>query len=199
MTYEAFPLQWPQHVPRSKRRTQSNFARRSLAAARDFLVHEVRLLGGRGLVLSTNVELRRDGLPYSGRRQPDDPGAVAYFELKGKRIAMPCDRWNRVDANVYAIAKTIEAQRGIARWGVLSTEQAFEGFAALPAPGADWRAVFEQVAGRVPYSAGDVRELHRGVMARRHPDKPNGMSTAEAARLNEARDAALREIGGASC
>lgn len=126
MTHDAFPLQWPAHVPRTKRPKPSAFGKHTLASARTYLIDEVRRLGVRGLVLSANVELRRDGLPYRGRRNPDDAGAVAYFDLNNKPIAMPCDRWRSVEHNVYAIARTIEAQRGIARWGVLSTEQAFD-------------------------------------------------------------------------
>lgn len=64
-----------------------------------------------------------------------DRGAAVYFEMKGKPVSLACDKWNRVEDNIWAIAKHIEALRGQQRWGVGSIEQAFRGYTALPAIG----------------------------------------------------------------
>lgn len=50
-----------------------------MGKARDQLLAELRLLGAKGLVVSTNVELRLDGLPYSESRHIADPGVAVYF------------------------------------------------------------------------------------------------------------------------
>jgi hypothetical protein len=97
-------------------------------------MEELKRLGATHVVLSTNVELRkRDGLPRSGRRMPDDRGVAVYFQWKGNSQCMPCDKWNRVECNIWAIAKCIEALRGLERWGAKNmVEASFRGFAALP-------------------------------------------------------------------
>ena len=54
-----------------------------MASETQELIWELKRLGARGMVLSTNVELRQDGLPYSNRRRPEDPGvAVMRFEVE---------------------------------------------------------------------------------------------------------------------
>jgi hypothetical protein len=65
----AYPLQWPDGRPRTPahRRTKAAFST-TFAVARDNLVAEVRRLGGRNLVISTNVPLRQDGLPSARAR-----------------------------------------------------------------------------------------------------------------------------------
>jgi hypothetical protein len=45
------------------------------------LLNEIKLLGGRLPVISTNVRLRRDGLPYANDHVPDDKGAAVYFQF----------------------------------------------------------------------------------------------------------------------
>ena len=131
---EAYPLKWPNGKPRSKRQDTSRF-NVSMAKARDDLFNELRLMGARYVVLSMNVPLRQDGLPYANFKQPDDKGVAIYFEYKGNGVCFACDRWNKVEDNVQAIKKTIEALRGISRWGTGDmVDAAFQGFEALPAP-----------------------------------------------------------------
>lgn len=133
---DAYPLTWPTGWKRTKYPTASRFKTATLAAATQGLFRELDLLRATHVVLSTNVELRRDGLPYSNRTPPTDPGVSVWFKLKGRDTVLACDSWNRVPCNVRAIAKHIEALRGQARWGVGNLEQAFTGYAALPpAPG----------------------------------------------------------------
>lgn len=183
----AFPLSWPEGWPRTvaHARRQSPFLRPlsygsrmvSMEQARTFLARELRLLGAVREVLSTNVRLRLDGIPYSGQAQPSDPGAAVYFHLKGPsgRAPVPtslaCDKWNRVEDNVYAIAKHIEAVRGQQRWGVGSIEQAFRGYQALPAVGESEASTWWRILG-VPVNASPdhVREAYRILVKKHHPD-----------------------------
>lgn len=133
-TISAYPLCWPPGRPRTRWPTKSNFET-TFAVARDELVAEVKRLGGRKLILSTNVALRQDGLPLAAQRKPTDTGVAAYFERNGKRVCFACDRWDQVQDNMRAIVKTIDAIRGIARWGTGDMlEAAFTGFTALPPP-----------------------------------------------------------------
>lgn len=132
---DAFPLQWPTGKPRKKFRSQSKFKSRSIDAVTQIILKEIKLLKGKSVVISTNLRLRNDGLPYSNQAAPADTGAAVYFNYNDKQMCFACDRWDKIHDNLYAIAMTIEALRGIERWGSGDmVQQAFEGFLALPAP-----------------------------------------------------------------
>jgi len=134
----AYPLAWPNYRPRTEywKIADSKFdKRRTFAVIRDELVREVERMGGRELILSTNVPVRQDGLPYASFARPKDMGVAVYFKRRGKSLVFACDQWRRIEDNMQAIVKTIDALRGIERWGSGEMmEQAFAGFAALPPP-----------------------------------------------------------------
>jgi len=136
--------------------------------------------------------LREDGLPYSNPGKIKDPGACLYFNLEKVDYCLPCDKWDIVEHNVWALAKHIEAMRGMRRWGVGTTHQAFAGYKALEATTRrPWREVMG-VAG-----TGDNREFieaqFRSLSKVRHPDVPGGTHEAMA-ELNRAREEALKEV-----
>jgi len=135
-----------------------------------------------GGIISTNVQVRLDGLPRSGQAQPSDPGVAVYWKTRtGKQQVMAIDRYDRVADNLAAIAATLEAMRAIERHGGATIlERAFTGFIALPAP-KDWRAT---IGVSVTASLEDVRRVYRRLAKERHPD--SGGSEASMAELNEA-------------
>lgn len=194
---EAFPLSWPIGWPRTSKLSSSRFDV-SLAAARDGLFDQLRLLGATLPVLSTNIPLRRDGLPYANQPEPSDKGAAIYFVLNGKPMVFACDRWDRVKDNIRALEKTIEAIRGIERWGASDMlERAFSGFSALPAPGAhrSWREVFDFLPNdNAQITPAVIETRYRRLAKTRHPDAPTG-SHEKMSELNRARDEALKETG----
>lgn len=135
---EAYPLTWPDGQPRtpSHMRKRSQF-KVSQDTAQRFLRAEIQRLGGRNLIISTNIPIRQDGLPYAdaARRIIRDNGVAVYFDYDGKPMCFACDKWETVRENIHAISKTIEALRGIERWGSGDMmEKAFRGYAALPPP-----------------------------------------------------------------
>lgn len=187
MTIDRYPLHWPDGWPRTNNRKSSQFSTR-FATARDGLLDEVRRLGGRQIVLSTNVELRRDGLPYANQRNPDDPGVAVYFQLRGESQVFACDRWAKVEENIQAIRKTIEAIRGIERWG--SSEmmnRMFRGFQALPegttAANPSWAHVLELNASAL-MGISEAEAAYRRLAKKVHPD--TGGSHEQMSRLNQA-------------
>ena len=130
---------------------------------------ELRRLEATNIVVSTNVEIRQDGLPYSNRRTPDDPGAAVYFILDGKEQCIPCDKWGRVGDNLRAIAKTIEALRGIERWGAKEmVNAAFRGFESLPDPGSVSIGIPQYFADCV--DADHARSRFKRLAKELHPD-----------------------------
>ena len=133
---EAYPLQWPIGRPRTKYPLRSQFdSGRSTDKARRELFLELDRLGATNAVLSTNLRLRLDGFPYSNQRRPDDQGVAVYFTYKKRQVCFACDRWDRIQDNIHAICLTINAIRGIGRWGTGDmVDAAFTGFEALPPP-----------------------------------------------------------------
>ena len=144
---DAYPLQWPQGWKRTERRQRANFGEARIHAGYDrkvremtsfttvhkHLYGELHLLGAKQIVLSTNLQLRNDGIPYANQKSPPDPGVAVYFIKDGKSECIPCDKWDRPEDNIKAIAKTIEALRGLDRWGSKDiVNAAFRGFQALP-------------------------------------------------------------------
>lgn len=189
MTVEAFPLAWPAGWARAGKRKTSPFGM-GMAVARDHLLNELRLMGARYVVLSTNVALRRDGLPYANQPEPSDPGVAVYFEWHGKQMTFACDRWDKVRDNVRAIGKTIDAIRGIERWGASDMmERAFSAFEALPAPGGGVELSCWAILDIPPGSPGDeVERAYRAKAKTAHPD--TGASRDEWDRLRAAYDQA---------
>nr|MBA4770786.1 J domain-containing protein [Sphingobium sp.] len=194
---QAYPLQWPAGWPRARQRVTARFQQRksdgwmgqvTIAVARERLQRELDLLGASYPTLSTNVELRLDGQPRSDRRDPVDTGAAVYFRLQGKDIALACDKWDRVADNITAIAKHIEAMRGMDRWGLGTAAQAFAGYERLAAP-EHWT----EILGLTKWATrAGINQAYRSLAQAAHPDR--GGSDAAMARLNAARDAALREV-----
>lgn len=182
----AYPLSWPVGWKRTDpyRRKNSQFAAHSLATARDYVLEELRMLKGREVVISTNVELRRDGLPRSGQKQPKDPGVAVYFRLSDQPRVLACDRWSMVEDNLWAIGKHIEAIRGQERWGVGTIDQAFMGYDALPAPKTTWW----EILGVDQHATSDeIRAAYYRRAKETHPDA--GGNSDEFRRVQEAFEA----------
>lgn len=194
---KSYPLTWPEGWPRtpSHLRKDSPFTRairyasrmRSMDEACSGLVSELRLLRASGEILSTNVPRRLDGQPYSNKSQPSDTGAAVYFQFKGKPVSLACDKWRRVEDNIWAIVKHIEALRGQQRWGVGTIEQAFRGYTALPAIGQSGGIKWWETLG-VPLNAShdQVKEAYRLLVKKYHPDVAGGGDSELFHRIQEA-------------
>lgn len=183
MSAPAYPLQWPKGWPREGGKESGRF-KSTLQAALNFLKAEVERLGGKGLVLSSNVTLGSD--------RPKDTGVVAYFTLRDQSIAIPCDRWSKVEDNVKAIGLTIEAMRGMERWGAKNMITAmFKGFVALPEKSGP---SFWEILGLSPNTdtEAEVMNAWKNKALRAHPD--HGGSHQAMTELNEAKDLALSTL-----
>jgi len=161
MGIDAYPLTWPEGWKRTPpaRRVRAKFSKgeRQYSSApgggsrfthRDITIAdgvrrvlaELDRLGvaAGDSIISTNVRVRLDGLPYSTSSEPDDPGAAVYWRRRKEASprCMAIDRYDRVADNLAAIAATLNAMRAIERHGgAVILERAFTGFTALPPPG----------------------------------------------------------------
>jgi DnaJ-domain-containing protein 1 len=216
-----FPLAWPSSSPRTARadRRRSHFGADhagdvSPAAARAFLLDELARLGATSVMVTSNLPMSRQDVAAAPPDFIGDPGVAAWFELRGERRVLGCDRWVTVAENLRALALTVEAMRGLERWGAAEVvERAMSGFAALPAGGAtdaaittsaptsprtvtpaggapiDWRKVLRAEPGE---NLATVKRRYRNLMSVVHPDQ--GGRNALASRLNDAMSAAERDL-----
>lgn len=184
---------------KSKTRITPDTARKSLR-------EELGRLGAKSVTLSTNVPLRQDGemRADAADRRLDDPGVAVYFMLKGKPMVMAQDAFDNVAANMRSLALAIDALRSLERHGGgKMMERAFAGFTALPAPDGvkprrPWWIVLNYPVDpdeRLDLSVEEVEARYRTLAKRRHPDAEGGSAEAFA-ELTEAKDDAVRFLGG---
>ncbi|AYO95608.1 MULTISPECIES: J domain-containing protein [Xanthomonas] len=208
MTIPASPLSWPAGWKRTAggQREKARFGKAARQryngqreSARELTIAEgvdrVRIelqrmgINDDDLVISTNLELRLDGLPRSNQREPADPGVAVYWQDRYDRTQPPkcmaIDRYDRVADNLAAVAATLDAMRAIERHGGAAIlERAFAGFTALPAPAAaSWRDVLDPA---------DPEGSYRRLRSQHHPDRAGGDAT-EFQRVQQAWDAYLQE------
>lgn len=168
-TYET-PLRWPEGRRRTTHPRRAPF-RVSLAVARDALLGELFRLGGSRVVIASNARLSRAGQMTSVQPWTADPGVAVWFARKGQELVLACDAWDTIAANLRAIGKTVEAMRGMERWGAdQMLDAALGGFAALPerTAGPDPWALL----GVQPGAGRDVVDAaYRAGLKRHHPDR----------------------------
>lgn len=192
------PLCWPKWFPRTKNndRIDGRFCKKdargfgknklSINMAIQRLMHQVESFTRYGshyrcdpdsVIISSDLELRSDGLPRSNQKRVDDPGVAVYFALDGKKRCIPCDVYFRVEDNIAAVAATIDALRTIERHGSKMFEAAFSGFDALPAPDhvmeRGWRDVID-------YYGDSLAEAMRAYFRARKKAHPDHGGSSEA-------------------
>jgi len=217
---QAYPLSWPEGWKRTavnnrkraqfnKKETQygtpdTNGVRPRWNKTRDLSVADgvervLRELSAMGVdrqdvIISTNIRTRLDGLPRSGDREPDDPGAAIYWRSgKEPMRSMAIDRYDRVADNLAALGATLEAMRAIERHGGAEIlQRAFLGFAALPERASQsWRSVFgfteeERV------NALMIDRAFRELAKKHHPDV--GGNVDKFTEIVNARENAVRDV-----
>lgn len=177
MNSKQYPLQWPVGRARVQHPIYSKFKPSSTYYEAQQIFREVALMGGKDIIISSNMQYRQDGLPYT-RQNVQDTGVAVYFKLNGEEQCIPCDQWITLEENMRAIWKTIEAMRGIERWGGKALmNAAFSGFKQLPPttiitpapdrPKRDWWVVLNVDR---EASAQEVKQAYRRAQALTHPD-----------------------------
>lgn len=182
----AYPLSWPEGLPRTERKVTSQF-RTSLSAALNNVRKSLEAFGrdsGKAvsaLSISSNVSLGED--------RPRDTGVAVWFEWDGQQRCIAVDRYPKAEDNLQAIHHVLEARRTEMRHGGLHVvRQTFKGFTALPAPPGrkNWREVLGIKSSVV--TAAEVDAAYRSKAGAAHPDK--GGNHERMAELNRARDEA---------
>ena len=193
----AYPLTWPEGWKRTKNPVRSRFGDWkkpvTIAKATTFVLDELRKMGipDFSIILSSNLRLRNDGLPYSSQRTPDDIGISVWWNDGGKQMVIALDQYDRIADNLWAVGKTIEALRGIERWGggeIL--QRTFTGFAALPhIQERNWR----DVLGVDGADREEITVKYKKLRSFFHPDKGGNKDAFN--EIQNAYDQARRELG----
>jgi hypothetical protein len=185
------PLDWPEGYPRTKERKPSRF-RVSFSQALDGVRKELQRMHALNILVSTNLDVARDGWPDPrSRLRNEDPGVAVYWNYAGKLHVIACDAWERVEDNLHSVALTIAADRGKERWGCSAVfERAMTAYVALPPPPRmkDW---WEVLGCTKEADIEDVEDLYKIKLKRFHPDA--GGSHERMAELNRAIDEARKE------
>lgn len=175
---QTYPLAWPDGWERTRAPRVAPY-KLTMEAAAQQLARELRLMGARQVVITSNVMSRRDGLPRSGMPEPRDPGVAVYWQLDTRPMVMACDAWRHARSNVRAVGLAVESLRQLQRCGASQLlERAYAGFRALPSeagPGSaddDWRTVLGASAEVV--TRAQIDRLYRAEAAKAHPDKAGG-------------------------
>ncbi len=174
----ASPLTWPEGWKRTQIKKTSQFGRNgkglTINRGTQFVLEQLRMMGvgSWNVIISTNLKLRNDGYPYSNQRMPEDNGVAVWWKVDGEQRVIALDKYTKIEDNLHAIGKTLEAMRGIERWGggeILN--RTFTGFTALPSPDQaskpDWRYVLEYWGNKLA----EAKEAYRRKCRLTHPDQ----------------------------
>lgn len=145
------------------------------------LEHELGKLNARDILIEAGFPLntiRNDGWPRGGA-QPLHPGVVLYFSTRDGAMEFPCGTYQNFEANLYAIALTLENLRAIDRYGVTLGHEQYRGFLAIEE--APKQMTVEQAAEFIALASGTpsrdtiqnpqaYRGAYRAAAQRLHPD-----------------------------
>ncbi len=171
-----FPLKWPIGRDRtaSYLRKPAPF-KTTMGRARDELLKQLKMMGARDVIISSNIETyTRAGqqIMYADQSSAKtDPGVAVYYTWNKDQYSLSCDKWNSVQDNLQALMKTVDAIRGIERWGTGEMmKAAFAGFKSLPEPQKEnnWWEILG-----VSFNADQqtIKEAYRKKAMVHHPDK----------------------------
>ena len=196
MRYEFRPLgPWtgPSTPPGARKRSAFKAGYRHTL---DLLFGEAIVLGGQHLILQVDLaerDIRNDGLPRAGARYGAHPGVVVSFESRHGPLRYATDAYTGWQANLRAIALSLQALRAVDRYGVSKRGEQYTGWRALPAGNGSCFATADEAE---RWMARRSRELdlpvatnlpqaYRQLARRMHPDA--GGDPADWDRLDAAR------------
>jgi hypothetical protein len=192
---------WPTTPTPEYRRQYSRF-KAGWSQTLDLLERELNHLKAKDVTVEGFFfvnEIRNDGWPKSSAR-PSQPGVVLSFTTKQGRMVMPCDKYTDWEANLRAIALTLEHLRAVERYGVTTEKQEqYTGWLRLPEASASDQAtecakILIQHA-CVTYAPSELLsdqglfdEVWRVAVKRTHPDSNGGRDGGDFNRVINARE-----------
>lgn len=206
ITYQFRPLRWTGPVtPHAQRRPGYTF-RAGYEDTLDLLFREIGQLDGTNVVIEVDIaerDIRVDGLPKARARWGSNPGVVVSFASRFGPLRYATDSFTDWQANLRAVALSLEALRKVDRYGVSKRGEQYTGWKAIEASrnghfatadaAADWMRQYAALTLRLELA--DTQDangrsagwagLYRAMAKRMHPDQ--GGPRADWDRLDEAR------------
>lgn len=129
-------LDWPEGWDRTPpaERTRNNRFKKGLHASVTDLATELERVGATDWELSTAAEHQSGNSAYPRRgAAPDDPGAVARWQMEGERYAAACDAYSRLRDNIRSLYLYVKEKRKMEERPVTTGQSEFSNV-RLPSP-----------------------------------------------------------------
>jgi hypothetical protein len=197
---------WPGQLTPWDARKRSPFSA-GMRQTLSLLDRELWYLSATGTVLEVAIpaeKFRIDGHPRAGATA-EHPGVVLSLpKTSVGPLRYACDRFDKWQDNLRAIALGLEALRRVERYGITRRGEQYQGFKALPggstpAPQMSYEQAVSTVAALGGHTAGhpiprdQLRILYRRAVRIHHPDA--GGSAGDWSKLDEARQVIERQDG----
>lgn len=131
VTFRPLPV-WPYPATRARRSRYTFKAPWSNTLS--LLQREVGNLRGTNIVLGAGfreADLRLDGMPRAGAKEPGHPGIEISFDSRHGRLVYATDVCERWEHNVRSIALGLEALRAVDRYGITRRGEQYAGWKQL--------------------------------------------------------------------
>lgn len=127
------PQPWTRPATPKTQRKHGNF-RTSYTRTLDKLQYELEKIGATEILFECSFhanQIRLDGWPKANQSPEYNGIAVSFNHPEVGRVEYVTDRYFLWQDNLHAIALTLEALRGVERWGVVASGQQYTGFKAI--------------------------------------------------------------------
>lgn len=161
-TFRPLP-RWP-YPETYDRRSRSTF-KAAWSDTLDLIRYEIERLDGRNVVIGAafrEEDIRLDGMPRSGAREPWHPGIEVSFDSPHGRLVYATDVCAFWQHNVRSIGLGLEALRAVDRYGITRRGEQYAGFLRLETSQANADRGRELVE-----EAGGIKQA----LMRHHPDQ----------------------------
>jgi hypothetical protein len=198
---DPFPLTWPEGwlVTPAHKRERSRY-RVTFSIARAELFRELRLFKAVSFVISSNIPVKNDGMPYATFPKVTEPG-VSVWWWTGKKASslrvLACDQWDSPLGNLRAIGLAVKALRDIERSGASQIlDRAVEAFDVPMLGDAKPSWFYDLELQAWPPHEGTILMSWKLLAARYHPDNKMTGSNLDFLRVTQAKDRALKWLAG---
>lgn len=112
------PMRWPSAVavtPRTSQRADHGFVGMSLEEAIRYIDQELGDMGARGTL---SIDVENPTVERLRKQVGSRSGACLYIRMNGKIYILSCDRWQKIEHNLYALHLALRGFNNLERWGI---------------------------------------------------------------------------------
>lgn len=130
MLHYKSPLSWPDSIPVTplmQQRSDNGFSTEmTLTDAINFLKSEIESIGIGQAVLYLDIE--QPQVERLRKKVGSRTGACLHIKYRDKSYIITCDRWQRLEHNIYAMHLVLRQWCNMERWGIGSLSTLMAGF-----------------------------------------------------------------------